>query len=343
MLRKQKLQLESIPEDGREVIIKRHDNLSEDVTDRVHPDVAHRVVLAARTIGLDIAGIDLVIEDISRPIEEQRGALVEVNAGPGLLMHLTPSVGQPRPVGEHIINHIFGSGDDARIPIACVAGSHGKTAVARMLHHIFKQHYSGAAIADSLGTKVGEWEVATTPSDNAQSARDILANPDVTAAVFEASIESILRDGLGFDKCDIAIITNLTQVDLGGEFDLWSEEKIFAVVRTPVDVVLERGAAVLNAADPQVIQMKQLSKGDVILFAVDASLDSIAQHLAEGKRAVVVAENTIWLCTGERRQRVMETKSINTRVDFQLENTLPAIAAAWHLNIPVEQIAAAVQ
>jgi len=212
-----------------------------------------------------------------------------------------------------------------------------------MLHHILKQHYPGAAIADSLGIKVGDWEVATTPSDNAQSARDILANPDVTAAVFEASIESILRDGLGFDKCDIAIITNLTQVDLGGEFDLWSEEKIFAVVRTPVDVVLERGAAVLNAADPQVIQMKQLSKGDVILFAVDASLDSIAQHLAEGKRAVVVAENTIWLCTGERRQRVMETKSINTRVDFQLENTLPAIAAAWHLNIPVEQIAAAVQ
>ncbi len=344
MLRQQKLLLDSIPENNREVIIKRHDNLSEDVTDKVHPEVAHRVALAARTIGLDIAGIDLVLEDISRPIEEQRGALVEVNAGPGLLMHLTPSIGQPRPVGEHIINHMFGcSGDDARIPLVCVAGSHGKTSVTRMLHQILKQQYPGAAIADSLGIKVGDWEVATTPSDNAQCARDILANPDVTAAVFEAGIESTLRDGLGFDKCDVAIVTNLTQADLGGEFDLWSEERVFSVERTPVDVVLERGAAVLNAADPQVMLMKPLSKGDVILFAVDASLDAVKQHLAKGKRAVVVAENAIWLCTGERRERAMETGAIQSKVAFQLENTLPAIAAAWHLGITVEKIVAAVR
>jgi cyanophycin synthetase len=343
MLRQQKLQLESIPEGGCEVIIKRHDNLSEDVTDRVHPEVAHRVGLAARTIGLDIAGVDLVLEDIARPIEEQRGAVVEVNAGPGLLMHLMPSVGQPRPVGEHIINHIFGPGEDARIPIVCVAGSHGKTTVTRMLHHILKQRYSGAALADSFGIKVGDWEVARAPSDNAQSARDILANPDVNAAVFEASIEGILREGLGFDKCDIAIVTNLTQVDLGGEFDLWSEERIFAVLRTPVDVVLERGAAVLNAADPQVMQMKTLCKGDVILFAVDAGLDSIVHQLAEGKRAVVVAENSIWLCSGERRESLLALDSVNLQSTYQLENMLPAIAAAWHLNISADQIAAAVR
>lgn len=343
MLRQQKLQLESIPDDGREVIIKRHDNLSEDVTDRVHPQVAHRVVLAARTIGLDIAGIDLVIEDISRPIEEQRGAVVEVNAGPGLLMHLTPSVGQPRPVGEHIINHIMGSGDDARIPIVCVAGSHGKSTVTRLLHRILKQRYPNIALADSLGITVGDWEVAKTPSDDARSARDILANPDVTAAVFEASIESILRDGLGFDKCDVAVITNLSQVDLGGEYDLWSEEKIYAVERTPVDVVLERGAAVLNAADAQVMQMKPLSKGDVILFAVDGNLDTVKQHLAEGKRAVVVAENSIWLCTGVDRECVVKTSSIDTKADFQLENTLPAIAAAWQLGMNIEQIAAGIR
>ncbi len=343
MLRQQKLQLESVPEAGREVIIKRHDNLSEDVTDRVHPEVAHRVVLAARTIGLDIAGIDLVLEDISRPIEEQRGALVEVNAGPGLLMHLTPSVGQPRPVGEHIINHIFAPGEDARIPILCIAGSHGKTTIARILHRVLKEHYCNTAVADSLGIKVGDWDVTTNPSDDAQSARDILANPDVTAAIFEASIDSILRDGLGFDKCDIAIITNLTQVDLGGEFDLWSEEKIFAVERTPVDVVLERGAAILNAADPQVMQMKPLSKGDVILFAIDANLDSIQLHIAEGRRAVVVSEDTIWLCTGEKREPLMPTSAINNQVSFQLENTLPAIAAAWHLGIAPEHIVRAIQ
>ena len=343
MLRQQKLQLESIPEEGREVIIKRHDNLSEDVTDRVHPAVAHRVALAARTIGLDIAGIDLVLEDISRPIEEQRGAVVEVNAGPGLLMHLTPSVGQPRPVGEYIINHMFGAGEDARVPIVCVAGSHGKTAVARTLHRILKQQFCGAALADSLGIQVGDWELDATPSDDAQSARDVLANPDVTAAVFEASIESILQHGLGFDKCEVAIITNITQVDLGGEFDLWSDEQVFAVERTPVDVVLERGTAILNAADPLVMRMKGLSKGSVILFAVDASLDSIAQQLVEGKRAVVVAENSIWLCTGHQRECLMALDSLDLQSPFQLENTLPAIAAAWHLDIPAEKITAAVR
>jgi cyanophycin synthetase len=211
------------------------------------------------------------------------------------------------------------------------------------LHHLLKRQYSGVALADSLGIRVDDWEVATTPSDDAQSARDILANPDVTAAVFEASIESMLRDGLGFDKCDIAIVTNLTQVDHGGEFDLWSEEKVFAVERTPVDVVLERGAEILNAGDPLVMQMKSLCKGDVILFAVDANLDSVAEHLAGGKRAVVVAENAIWMCNGELRERLMDTHSLNIKADFQLENTLPAIAAAWHLNIPAEQIADAVR
>ena len=333
LLRQQKLQLESIPEDGREVIIKRHDNLSEDVTDKVHPEVAHRVVLAARTIGLDIAGIDLVIEDISHPIEAQRGAIVEVNAGPGLLMHLTPSIGQPRPVGEHIINHIFGTTDDARIPIVCVAGSHGKTAVTRLLHRILKSQFAGAALADSLGKRVGDWEISDEPSDDAGSARDLLANPDVTHAVFEASIESLLRDGLGFDKCEVAIVTNLTDVDRGGEFDLWSDEKVYAVERTPVDVVLERGAAVLNAADPQVVQMKPLSKGNVILFSTDATLAAIHEHLAEGKRAVVVAENSIWLCTGDRRECLVDVESLQVTNQYLVENMLPAIAAAWHLNI----------
>ena len=343
LLRQQKLQLESIPDDGREVIIKRHDNLSEDVTDKVHPEVAHRVVLAARTIGLDIAGIDLVIEDISHPIEAQRGAIVEVNAGPGLLMHLTPSVGQPRPVGEHIINHIFGTTDDARIPIVCVAGSHGKTAVTRLLHRILKSQFPGAALADSLGKRVGDWEISDEPSDDAGSARDMLANPDVTHAVFEASIESLLRDGLGFDKCEVAIVTNLTDVDRGGEFDLWSDEKVYAVERTPVDVVLERGAAVLNAADPQVVQMKPLSKGNVILFSTDATLAAIQEHLAEGKRAVVVAENSIWLCTGDRRECLVDVGSIQVTNQYHVENMLPAIAAAWHLNISPEQIRSAIQ
>ncbi len=349
LLRQQKLTLESIPQSGLEVIIKRYDNLSEDVTDRVHPEVAHRVALAARTIGLDIAGVDLVIEDISRPIEEQRGAIVEVNAGPGLLMHLTPSVGEPRPVGEYIINHIFGPSENARIPIACVAGSHGKTSTSRMLFQ-FMQHFgSGVAVADGNGTSIGDWQVTGSPSDDARGARDVLANPDVTAAVFEASIESMLREGLGFDKCDVAIITNLAQSDLGGEFDLWSEEKLFAVARTPVDVVLETGAAVLNANDSQVMQMKPLSKGKVILFSQQnepsqpTQPDALTQHLSDGGQAVVYEHDQVWLCTGADKECLTKVATSNQRSEFQVENLLAAIAAAWHLGVPKSSIASVSQ
>ncbi len=345
ILKQQKLSLDSVPAPGIEVIIKRYDNLSEDVTDVVHPDVAHRAVLAARTVGLDIAGIDMVLEDISKPMEIQKGAVVEVNAGPGLLMHLKPSVGEPRPVGQIIIDHILGPNEDARIPIACVTGTSGKTTVARMLHAIMQQAGYTAGLADSDGMVLGDWHVSDAPSDHAPAARDVLANPDINAAVFEAGALGILRDGLGFDKCDVAIVTNLAEPDhLGGEFDIWNEEKMFAVKRTPVDVVLERGAAILNAADPVVMQMKPLSKGDVILFAIDPGLPSIHDHLAEGKRAVVMRQSEVCLITKTTCTPIVRLDCESTfHFDFWLENALCAIAAAVHLGMDKHVIAQAVK
>lgn len=121
------------------MLVSRSDNLARDVTDDIHPHVAYHAVLAARTVGLDVAGLDMVLEDISRPLEEQGGgAIVEVNAGPGLLMHLSPSVGKPRPVGEAIISQMFAPGDNARIPIVCITGSNGKTTVARLVRHFLR-------------------------------------------------------------------------------------------------------------------------------------------------------------------------------------------------------------
>jgi cyanophycin synthetase len=338
ILKQQKQELDSVPASGVEVIIKRYDNLSEDVTDKVHPDVAHRAVLAARTVGLDIAGIDMVLEDISQPLEAQQGAVVEVNAGPGLLMHLIPSVGQPRPVGQIIIDHILGPSDDARIPIVCVTGTNGKTTVTRMMQTIMSIAGHTVGLADSDGMGVGDWKVNEDPSDTAVGARDILSNPDVTAGVFEAGADGILREGLGFDKCDIAIVTNLAEPDhLGGEFDLWNDEKLFAVKRTPVDVVLERGAAVLNAADPAVMQMKPLSRGDVILFAQDPNLETIQEHLGAGKRVVIVEQGWIKLCQQNERRSLIELAKIDVvfggKVSFQVDHVLAVVAAAWHLGI----------
>lgn len=338
ILKQQKVTLETVPASGVEIIIKRYDNLSEDVTDKVHPEVAHRAVLAARTVGLDIAGIDMVLEDISQPMEVQQGAVVEINAGPGLLMHLKPSIGQPRPVGDIIIKHIFGDTDDARIPIVCITGTNGKTTVSRILFSMLKRAGHTIGVADSAGMAVGDWDISDVACDTASGARDVLSNPDCTAAVIEAGADGILREGLGFDKCDVAIVTNLAEPDhLGGEFDLWNEEKLFAVKRTPVDVVLERGTAVLNAADPVVMQMKPLCKGSTILFALDPALDSVRQHLAEGQRAVIVDGGKIWLCSGTQREALL-TLDGNLTVgshlpDFQLENLLAAMAAGWHMGI----------
>jgi cyanophycin synthetase len=348
MLKQQKLSLTSAPDVGVEVIIKRYDNLSEDVTDLVHPEVAARAVLAARTVGLDIAGIDMVLEDISQTLESQRGAIVEVNAGPGLLMHLAPSKGKSRPVGEFIINHMFGITDDARIPVVCVTGTNGKTTVTRIVRKILAAAGHTVGLADSAGVCIGNWIVSNEPSEDAASARDTLANPDVTAGVFEANADGILRAGLGFDKCDVAIVTNLAQPDhLGGEFDIWSDEKMFAVKRTPVDVVMERGTAVLNAADTLVMQMKPLCKGDVILFGTNIELPAIQQHISEGKRAVVLAGDSIYLCADGQREPFLNVAAIgltdSVKLPFQLENVMASIAAAWHLKIDSTIIASALR
>lgn len=343
ILQQQKLTVSSIPQAGQVVMVQRHDNLDEDVTDLVHPEVAKRAALAARTVGLDIAGIDLVIEDISKPIEEQRGAVVEVNAGPGLLMHLSPAKGQPRPIGELIINHIYGPDSSSRIPIVCVTGSSGKTTVARLVTEMLRPtHCVGSA--DSAGMQIGDWEVTNKPCDDgARSARDVLDSIDVTAAVFEASADGILRHGLGFDKCDVAVVTNLTQPDhLGGEFDMWNEEKLFAVKRTPVDVVMEHGAAVLNAVDSAVMNMKPLSKGDVILFSSDPTASSLQEHLAEGKRAVVLSAGVIQLMQSQQRTDLIRADELAVTLHgkslFQIENVMAAVAAAWHLNVDIDQI-----
>jgi cyanophycin synthetase len=175
----------------------------------------------------------------------------------------------------------------------------------------------------------------------------VLANPDVTAAVFEASADGILRDGLGFDKCDVAIVTNLALPDhLGGEFDIYDAEKMFAVKRTPVDVVMEHGAAVLNASDVAVMEMKPLSKGDVILFAIDSELPTVQQHLSDGKRAVVLSSGAICLCTGSERESLLDVSelaiALHGAAAFQIENVMAAIAAAWHLRIDLSLVKQAV-
>ncbi len=338
----------SVPAAGVRVTIRRHDVPTIDVTDSVHPSIVEHAVQAAQVIGLDIAGLDLVVEDIGRPLEEQRGVIVEVNAGPGLLMHLKPSAGKPRPVGEAILATLFPNPEDTgRIPVVSITGTNGKTTCTRMVTSILKAagHYVGTTCSDGVtidGRVIDQGDCA-----GPRSAKNVLLNPLVTAAVFEAARGGILREGLGVDKCDVAIVTNIGDGDHLGKAFIDSPEDMFKVKRTPVDVVLPSGMAVLNATDPLVAKMAELSAGGVTFFARDPDHPMIQQHRTAGLRTVVVRNRQIMLCEGTDETTLISVDELpcthGGRVGFQIENVLAAAAAGWALCIAPAQIAGGLQ
>lgn len=352
-LKRQGFTADSVPPEGRQVLIQRNGNVAFDVTDRVHPSVAAHAALAARVVGLDIAGIDLVAEDISRPLDEQGGAIVEVNAGPGLLMHLKPASGEPRPVGRAIVDHLFppsadpdAPADAGRIPVVGITGTNGKTVVARLVARLLQLsgRHTGLACSDGLyldrrlveGGDRANWEAATR----------ILKNRAVEAAVFENDSGTMLSEGLAYDRCLVGVVTNIDTPDHLGQYYIEDADKMYTVLRTQVDVVLKHGAAVLNARDPMVVEMADLCDGDVIFFGMTHELPAIVAHRAAGKRAVYVRDGKVMLATGASETPLTEVTAIPLayagRVAFQVENVLAAVAAGWALGISHDLIRAGV-
>jgi cyanophycin synthetase len=332
----------SVPPAGRRVLIQRNGNVAFDVTDRVHPEVAHAVTLAARVVGLDVAGVDVVAEDISRPLQAQRGAIVEVNAGPGLLMHLKPADGEPRPVGRAIVDHLFPDGEDGRIPVVGVTGTNGKTVVARLTARLLRLWGRHVGLACSEGLYFNERQVQRGDCADWATGRRVLINRSVDAAVIENSSAVILGQGLAYDRCQVGVVTNLDDGDHLGEYDIRDLDGMYNVLRTQVDVVLPTGTAVLNARDPRLVEMAGLCDGDVIFFGLDPQLSAIASHVALGKRAVYVQDGHVVLAHGSRQERLGEVAAIpltlQGRVDFQIENVLAAVGAAWALGVPTDII-----
>ena len=337
----------SVPADGVRVIVRRNDNLSTDVTDLVHPTNAEHAETAAKVVGLDIAGIDVVTTDISKPIEEQHGVVVEVNAGPGLLMHLQPVVGQPRPVGEAICLTLFPEGASGRIPLVAVTGTNGKTTTARLVAQMLKEAGHRVGLTCSDGVFVEGRLIDNGDCAGPRSARNVLLNPTVDAAVFEVARGGILREGLGFDKCDVAIVTNMGECDHLGQYYVNTPEDMFKVKRTPVDVVLPTGNAILNANDPWVAKMAKLSPGGVIFFALDRTVPTLAEHVAAGGKAVYSKDGWVTLANGSSETPLVEIADLPAthggRVLFQVENILAAAAAGWSLGLPTIAICTALQ
>jgi cyanophycin synthetase len=333
----------SIPAAGREVLIQRNGNLAFDVTDEVHPSTAATAALAARIVGLDIGGIDLVATDISRPLAEQGGAIVEVNAGPGLLMHIKPAVGIPRPVGEAIVDHLFPGDDDGRIPVVGITGSYGKTIVARLVARLLTLSGKHTGLACSDGFYLDQRQVQKGDHAKWEPANRILMNRSVEAAVFENGCDTMLSEGLAYDRCQVGVVTNVEVSRHCGRYYIETQEHVFKILRTLVDVVLPYGAAVLNAREPMLIEMAGLCDGEVIYFSLDSELPSIAEHRArgtgssKGRRAVIVRDGNILLASGPDEILLASLAGVplpdGEHAALEIENLLAAVGAAWALGI----------
>ncbi len=350
-LQRQGLDADAVPAAGRQVVVQRNGNVAVDCTDEVHPEVAYTATLAAKVVGLDIAGIDLVAQDIARPLRAQGGAIVEVNAGPGLLMHLKPAVGAPQPVGQAIVEHLFPS-DEAhapagRIPVVGVAGSRNTALIARLVAWLL--HLSGrhTGLACRTGLFLDRRRVDAADSAHWEAAHRLLVNKMVQAAVIENDARAILRDGLAYDRCQVGVVTDMEGAQDLAEFDIQEREQMVKVLRTQVDVVLPEGTAVLHAADPLVAGLAPLCDGSVVLYAQDPALEVIAQHRAHDHgRAVLLRKGQVVLATGSHEQALGALADLyfgRNAVAPDTEALLAAIGAAWALDISPDLIAAGIK
>jgi len=340
---------DSVPAMGQRVVLRNNANLSTggtatDVTDHVHPKVAQRVVQAAQMVGLDICGVDVVCEGVHRPLEETGGGIVEVNAAPGLRMHLAPSYGKPRAVGEAIVDLMFPHSEDGRIPVVAVSGTNGKTTTVRLIAQMLQQSGRRTGMTTTDGVYVGEQLIDDGDCSGPKSARNVLLHPDIDAAVFETARGGILREGLGFDRCDVAVVTNIGVGDHLGLNYINTVEDLSVVKRVVVQNVKPDGMAVLNAADPLVLRMAEACPAPVTLFGRDARLAALVAHRVRGERVVTLEDRDIVCIQRETVARIPLREvplTLGGAIGFQVENVLAAVGAAWGLGIGFETIAAA--
>ena len=345
-LKEQGLDENSVPAKGTRVILRNNANLSTggtatDVTDDVHQEVAARAIAAAQMVGLDICGVDVVCESVLLPMEEQGGGVVEVNAAPGLRMHLSPSFGKGRDVGEAVIATMFPNGEDGRVPVIAVTGTNGKTTTVRLTSHLLRTHGLRVGMTNTDGVYVNGRQTDSGDCSGPRSARNVLAHPDVDAAVLETARGGMLREGLAFDRCHVAVVTNIGMGDHLGLNYISTVEDLAVLKRMIVQNVAASGTAVLNATDPLVARMAVNCPGDVIFFGLDTHHPIIATHRAQGKRVLFVEDDHIVAMQGQHSVRIPLSEVPVTRsgaIAFQIENAMASIAAAWAINIPWETI-----
>jgi cyanophycin synthetase len=352
VLAEQGFTADSIPASAQLVLIRRNANLSTggsaaDVTDLVHPEIAQAAVEAARVVGLDIAGVDFIVEDVSKPWKAQGGGIVEVNAGPGLRMHLEPSAGMPRDVGAAIVESLFPKDDmsnpNGRIPVIAITGVNGKTTTSRIIAHLLRTAGLSVGLTCTDGIYLNGRRTETRDCSGPHSARSIFLNPRVEVAVLETARGGILREGLGFDRCDIGVVTNIGQGDHFGLRGIETLDELARVKRVVIEAVDSRGTGILNAADPLVAAMAEHCPGDVVMFARDEHEPALDAHRRKGLSAVFVRAGEIVLLHGAREETLLKIDEIpflHHGVPFQIENALAAAAAMWRYGLSLDFVRA---
>jgi cyanophycin synthetase len=323
-------------------------HVSTDVTPLIHPETVHAACLAAKVVGLDIAGVDLVLPDPEQPISPTNGCITGVHSGPGLIAHSQPASGENRPVGRAIVDSMFTSGDDGRIPVVGISGSKGTTAVARLTAEFLRLGGKLTGLACADGLFFNRRKLRDSNCADWQNGRRILMNRTAEAAVIENPGDVILGEGLAYDRCQVGVVTGVDPELHYGRFHINTPEKVFQVMRSQVDVVLPGGAAVLNADDPTALEMASLCDGEVIFFSNTPESPVIANHLTAGGRAVVLREeDQIVLCTAAADIPIATAAGLPfvIEADAAARTTavLAAVAAAWALDIPLHVIRTGVE
>ncbi len=351
ILKENDLTPESIIKSGEYVKLKNTANLStggtaEDVTDLVHPSNVFMAERISKIIDLDICGIDIMAETLTKPIENTGGVVLEVNAGPGFRMHLQPSSGLPRNVASSVVDMLFPPGDDSRIPIIAVTGTNGKTTTTRLIAHIAKMKGKKVGYTTTDGVYIQNRLLMKGDCTGPASAEFVLKDPTVNYAVLESARGGLLRAGLGFKKCDIGVVTNVAGDHLGLK-GIHTIEQLARVKGVIPETVKPDGYAVLNADDDLVFDMANKVECNLALFSMDENNPRIKRHFKRGGVSAIYENGYITICQGEWKMRVSKAANVpltmGGKASFMIQNVLAAVLATYLDGFKIEDIKVAIE
>lgn len=339
-------ELETVLKKGEKLFLKTTANISTggtaiDVTDEVHPENVFLFERIARIIGLDVAGVDIIAQNVTEPLRESGGGIIEVNAAPGFRMHLAPSEGIGRNVAEHVIDMLFPPGTPARIPIFAITGTNGKTTTTRLIAHVLRNSGRSVGFTTTDGTYIGNEQIVRGDNTGPVSAQLVLKDPTVDVAVLETARGGIIRSGLGFDHADVGVVLNVAADHLGLK-DVNTLEDLARVKSVVPRAVGKRGYAVLNAEDELVYKMRDLVDGKVVCFSMDENHPNIRRRAERGKVSCVYENGYVTILKGKWKVRVEKAANIpltyGGRAEFMVQNVLAATLACFVHGVSIEDI-----